>query len=222
MTPLDFRRQRARMVEQQLAARGIRDPRTLAAFNGVAREAFVPDALKDQAYCDTPLPIGHGQTISQPYVVALTLEALKLRGGEKVLEVGTGSGYSAALLSLLAGEVYTVERVPALAETALERLTNLGFDAVHVSVGDGSLGDPDHAPFAAIAVAAGGPVVPPALLDQLDSGGRLVMPIGPTESSQSLVRLTRRGPSAFDTRVLKDVRFVPLIGAQAWPQAAGR
>jgi len=210
--PLDLKRARARMVDLHLARRGITDPRILDAFRSVAREAFVPDDLGEFAYEDTPLPIGEGQTISQPYIVAFTVQALGLRGGERVLEVGTGSGYAAAVLSLVAAEVYTIERVPFLAEAARDRLARLEFANVHVTCGDGSLGWPEHAPYDAIAVAAGGPKAPPALLSQLAVGGRLVIPIGPDESSQVLVCITRESDTEYRHEPLTDVRFVPLIG----------
>jgi protein-L-isoaspartate(D-aspartate) O-methyltransferase len=209
--------ERERMVDLQLAARGITNPRVLDAFRTIPREAFVPEELAEFAYEDAPLPIAGGQTISQPYIVAVTVDALDLRGGERVLEIGTGSGYAAAVLSRVAGEVYTVERLAPLAETARERLAKLGYENVHVLCGDGTLGWAEHAPYDAIAVAAGGPEVPTALLDQLAPGGRLVVPVGPDETSQDLVRVTRRG-KRFERESLGSVRFVPLIGAQGWPE----
>jgi protein-L-isoaspartate(D-aspartate) O-methyltransferase len=189
----------------------------LDAFGHVPREAFLPPELAEFAYEDTPLPIGEDQTISQPYIVAFTAEALGLKGGERVLEVGTGSGYAAAILSRLAREVYTIERIESLARTAKERLTRLGFANVHVIRGDGSVGWREQAPYDAIAVAAGGPSAPPALLDQLAIGGRLVMPIGPDEAGQQLVRITRVSENDYEEEELAAVRFVPLIGEQAWP-----
>ncbi len=211
------------MLDSHLAGRGIREPQILEAFAEVPREAFVPDELADFAYDDAPLPIGRGQTISQPYIVAYTIQELRLRGDERVLEVGTGSGYAAAVLSRLAREVYTIERIDTLAEAARERLAGLGFATVHVTCGDGSLGWPEHAPYDAIAVAAGGPRAPSALLEQLAIGGRLVMPVGKQASSQALVRFTRKGEGQFEEERLADVRFVPLIGEQAWSdrEAAG-
>ena len=209
---------RADMVAQQLAARGIDDPRVLRAFEEVPREDFLPDALAEFAYEDSPLPIEGGQTISQPYIVALTVEALGLRGGERVLEIGTGSGYAAAILSRVAQEVYTVERIEPLARQARGRLAHLGYDNVHVLCGDGTLGWPEHAPYDAIAVAAGGPEVPHALLSQLKVGGRLVIPFGPDARSQVLTRVTCEGPGKFRHEPLADVRFVPLIGAEGWPE----
>jgi len=204
------------MVDAHLARRGIEDPRILSAFREVPREAFVAGDLAEFAYDDAPLPIGEGQTISQPYVVALTAHELRLRGGERVLEVGTGSGYAAAILGCLARDVSTIERVPSLAAAAEERLARLGFTNVEVRCGDGSLGWPERAPFDAIAVAAGGPKAPPALLSQLAIGGRLVIPIGADESSQVLTRITRESETTFREEPLTDVRFVPLIGEQAW------
>jgi protein-L-isoaspartate(D-aspartate) O-methyltransferase len=215
-------RQRARMVEVHLARRGITDPNVLDAFRSVPREGFVPEELAEFAYEDTPLPIGQGQTISQPYIVAFTIQELGLRGSERVLEVGTGSGYAAALLSRIAQDVYSIERVRSLAESARERLVRLGFTNVHVTCGDGSLGWSDHAPYDAIAVAAGGPNAPPALLSQLVIGGRLVIPIGEDESSQVLVRITRESETSFRHEPLTDVRFVPLIGEQGWSHDQAR
>ena len=207
---------RARMIEEHLAGRGITDPKILAAFQAVPREAFVHEGAADLAYADTPLPIGHGQTISQPYIVALTIEALQLHGGERVLEIGAGSGYAAAVLSRIAGEVFTVERLPPLCALAESRLERLGFTNVRLHCGDGSLGWPEHASYDAIAVAAAGPEVPPALLAQLAVGGRLVMPVGPDNASQVLIRVTRVSPTELRREELADVRFVPLIGEQAW------
>lgn len=207
--------ERAEMVQRQLAARGLRDARVLAAFRDVPREAFVPPAVQSRAFADEPLPIGEGQTISQPYIVAATAEALQLTGRERLLEVGTGSGYAAAIFSRLAREVVTLERHPALAAEARARLRALGFDTVQVHTGDGSLGWPPAAPFDAIAVAAGAPHVPPQLKAQLAIGGRLVIPVG-AEARQVLLRLTRRAKDEWTEEPLIDVRFVPLIGAAGW------
>ena len=208
---------RTQMVDQHLAGRGISDPRVLDAFRRVPREHFVPPELAELAYSDAPLPIGEGQTISQPYIVAVTIEALGLKGGERVLEVGAGSGYAAAILSLLAEEVIAIERVDSLAEAARERLARLGFRNVEVIHADGTLGWPDHAPYDAIAVAAGGPEVPRALRDQLVRGGRLVMPVG-LEVQQVLRRVTRVSADEFRDERIAEVRFVPLIGEQGWPE----
>jgi protein-L-isoaspartate(D-aspartate) O-methyltransferase len=207
--------QRQHMVDRQLRARGIRDPRVLTAMSVIPREHFLSDSAAGAAYADRPLAIGLGQTISQPYIVALMTEALGLRASDRVLEIGTGSGYSAAVLSQLAARVFTVERHPALANLARSRLAALALGNVDVRCGDGSLGWPEHAPFDAIAVTAAGPRVPTALLEQLAPGGRLVMPIDDA-SGQELV-LVRREPEGLVTSSLGDVVFVPLIGEQAWP-----
>lgn len=213
---MDQVQQRTLMVDRQLAGRDITDRLVLDAFRSVPREAFLPEKLREFAYEDSPLPIAQGQTISQPYIVALTVQALGLRGGERVLEVGTGSGYAAAILSRIAKDVYSIERLESLASSAMEILGRLRYDNVHVQCGDGTLGWPEHAPYDAIAVAAGGPDVPEALLSQLAVGGRLVIPVGP-ESDQMLVRVTRTADGKFQREELTSVRFVPLIGAQGWP-----
>lgn len=214
--PMDLEFERTRMIEHHLRGRGIRDGRILEAFRDVPREAFVPPALRSQAYDDSPLPIGDGQTISQPYIVAYTAAAMRLVGNERVLEVGTGSGYAAAILSRLAREVFTVERIGRLAHTAHERLATLGYTNIRVATADGTLGWRTEGPFDAIAVAASGPSAPPSLLDQLVVGGRLVIPIGPDPSAQWLVRFTRRDDGTFHQERLADVRYVPLIGAEGW------
>ncbi len=213
---LDLQHAQARMVDVHLARRGITDPKILDAFRSVPREAFVPEELAEFAYEDTPLSIGKGQTISQPYIVAVTVQALRLRGGERVLEVGAGSGYAAAILARIAKRVYTVERVASLADSAAERLARLGFANVEVTCGDGTLGWPEHAPYDAIAVAAGGPRVPQALLSQLAIGGCLVIPIGSDDSSQVLMRVTRESATEYREEPLGNVRFVPLIGEEGW------
>jgi protein-L-isoaspartate(D-aspartate) O-methyltransferase len=218
----DFPSRRAAMVENQIARRGIRSPAVLAAMREVPREAFVPESLAEFAYDDTPLPIAGGQTISQPYIVATMIEALGLKGGERVLEVGTGSGYAAAVLSRIARDVCTMERIGQLAEKAAGVLSRLGYVNVHVRHGDGTLGWSEHAPFDAIVVAAGGPTVPIPLKYQLKVGGRLVVPIGPDTRTQELVRVTRVGPDSFEQEDLADVRFVPLIGAAGWGERGGR
>ena len=198
------------MVEQQLRARDIRDPRVLDAFAAVPREEFVEPAMYASAYDDQPLPIGFGQTISQPYVVAMTAQALELDGGEHVLEVGAGSGYAAAILGQLAREVHAIERIGELAAIARERIERIGYDNVHVHHADGTLGWSPAAPYDAIAVAAATPQIPQALLDQLRIGGRLVIPRG-TQDFQRLVRITRRDTATYDEDDLGTVRFVPLI-----------
>jgi protein-L-isoaspartate(D-aspartate) O-methyltransferase len=208
--------ERERMVETQIARRGLGDPAVLAAMRRVPRERFVPAGRAHRAYDDMPLPIGEGQTISQPYIVAAMTEALQLRPADRVLEIGTGSGYAAAVLAAIAAEVYTVERLEGLAESARRRLEELGFANVHVRHGDGSLGWLEHAPYDAIVVTAGGPDVPRSLLAQMAVGGRLVMPVGPTMRSQRLVRVVRTGEETYEQERLEDVAFVPLIGAEGW------
>jgi protein-L-isoaspartate(D-aspartate) O-methyltransferase len=211
------------MVERHIRARGVRDPRVLDALDTVPREAFVPAELAELAYEDRPLPIEAGQTISQPYIVAVMTEALALAPADSVLEIGTGSGYAAAVLSRVAGHVYTIERHAELAEIARERLARIGYTNVDVRCADGTLGWTEHAPFNAIVIAAGGPELPRTLLQQLAIGGRLVMPIG-SASAQELVRVTRLGEAEFRREELGAVQFVPLIGAEGWaePQTAPR
>ncbi|MFO0991797.1 MAG: protein-L-isoaspartate(D-aspartate) O-methyltransferase [Hyphomicrobiales bacterium] len=212
----DFSRQRREMVERQVVARGVRSSLVLSAMREVPREAFLPHQLHEFAYEDSPLPIEAEQTISQPYIVAFMVEALELKGGEKVLEIGAGSGYAAAILSRIAGEVYTIERIGQLAEKAATRLADLGYSNVHVLHGDGTVGWAEHAPFDAIVVAAGGPSVPDSLKQQLKIGGRLVIPVGTDPRAQELVRVTRVSESEFRTEDIADVRFVPLIGEEGW------
>lgn len=208
--------ERERMVREQIAARGVTDERVLDAFRAVPREEFVPGDLGGLAYRDRALPIEADQTISQPFVVALMLEAMDLRGVERVLDVGTGSGYAAALLSLLAGEVHSIERIPELASTARARLSQLGY-AVTVHDGDGTLGLPAHAPYDAIMVGAGGPKIPDALVAQLAPGGRLVIPVA-DDGRQLLVRVLKVPGDGLAHQILDEVRFVPLIGAQGEPE----
>lgn len=212
----DYSERRDRLVERSIAARGVSSPKVLAAMRSVRREEFVPEHLRALAYDDAPLPIGHGQTISQPYIVAFMTEALGLEGGEKVLEIGTGSGYAAAVLSEIAGEVYSVECIGELADTAASRLRDLGYRNVHVLHGDGTLGWKEHAPFDAIVVTAGGPDIPESLKEQLKIGGRLVMPVGSRRHVQELVRVTRLSEDSFECEEVADVRFVPLVGAEGW------
>jgi protein-L-isoaspartate(D-aspartate) O-methyltransferase len=202
------------MVDRQLRRRGIADERVLAAMARVPRELFVPDGVRAYAYADDALPIGEGQTISQPYVVATICSLLVLEGAERVLDVGTGSGYQAAVLAELAAEVVTIERIPELAETAREALARAGYPNVEVRVGDGSLGVPDRAPFDAIAVAAAVPTVPHALYDQLVEGGRVVVPRG-SRQGQELV-LVVRTPERPVERTVLPVRFVPLLGDEGF------
>lgn len=208
---------RQRMIDRHIRARGVHDSRVLDALATVAREAFLPPELADMAYEDRPLPIESGQTISQPYIVAVMTEALALQPSNRVLEIGTGSGYAAAVLARIAKQVYTVERHEQLAEIARKRLLRLGFANVDVRCGDGTLGWAEHAPFDAIIVAAGGPEVPSALLDQLAIGGRLVIPVG-TGRAQELVRVTRVDKTEYRREDLGAVQFVPLIGAQGWAE----
>jgi protein-L-isoaspartate(D-aspartate) O-methyltransferase len=205
---------RLRMVEDQLRGRDIVDQRVLAAMQRVPRELFVPEDVRHRAYADAALPIGHGQTISQPYMVARIAEVLALTGGEKVLDVGTGSGYQAAVLAEVAGEVHTIERIAELAALARENLAAAGYENVHVHVGDGTLGFPDEAPFTAIAVAAAAPVMPERLYEQLEPRGRLVVPLG-DRWGQRLEVIVRspEGPAVVHS---VPCRFVPLVGEQGF------
>lgn len=208
-------RQRSRMIRQQLRDRKITDPRILKAFAEVNRESFVPPDLRHLAYADRPLEIGQGQTISQPYIVALTVDQLGLSPSDHVLDVGTGSGYAAAILARMVASVISIERLPALANSARERLRSEGFDNVTVVCGDGTQGFASEAPFDGIAVAAGGPKVPESLKQQLCIGGRLVIPVG-DYGEQSLLRITRLSEETFREDALGKVRFVPLVGRQGW------
>lgn len=212
----DYAKRRKDMVRRQIERRGVKSPAVLEAMSKVPREHFLPDSRSVFAYDDNPLPIGDGQTISQPYVVAFMTEALQLIGGEKVLEIGTGSGYAAAVLAEIASEVYTIERIRGLADRARAVLADLDYDNVHVRHGDGTLGWPDEAPFDGIVVTAGAPVVPQSLKQQLAIGGRLVIPVGDTSYYQHVLRVTRRGDDDFKTEDLLPVRFVPLIGEEGW------
>jgi protein-L-isoaspartate(D-aspartate) O-methyltransferase len=209
----DLTRARNRMVDVQIARRGVLDPLVLAAMRLVPREAFVSPELADFAYDDGPLPIGEGQTISQPYVVALMIEAAELKPGERVLEVGAGSGYAAAVLSRIAGEIYAIERQPSLARDAADRLNKLGYRNVILRVADGAEGWAEAAPFDAILVAAGSLTIPEALKAQLAIGGRMIIPVGETDG-QNLLKIVRRGEMHFDEEYLGPVRFVPLIAGQ--------
>lgn len=207
---------RREMVANNIAARGVRDELVLAAMREVPRELFLPEKLREFAYEDSPLPIAGDQTISQPYIVAFMAEALRLEGGEKVLEIGAGSGYAAAVISEIAADVYTVERLGQLAEQAAARLADLGYGNVHVLHGDGTRGWPEHAPYDAIVVAAGGPQVPESLKEQLKIGGRLVIPVGADQRTQELVRISRISKDEYRSEDIADVRFVPLIGEEGW------
>lgn len=210
----DYAARRDRMIERDIVGRGISDARVIEAMRRVPREEFVPPARRRVAYDDAPLPIGRGQTISQPYIVALMLEALTLGDesrGEAALDVGTGSGYAAAILSLLVDRVYSIERHRELARQAAERFVRLGFGNIEVRHGDGTRGWPEHAPFAAILVSAAAPDVPPALKEQLATGGRLVVPVADSEFGQRLVRVTRMAEDRYEQDALTAVRFVPLV-----------
>ncbi len=202
------------MVERQLRARGIKDERLLAAMERVSRHRFVPEHLQESAYDDCALPIGEGQTISQPYMVAVMTELLELKGDEKVLEVGTGSGYQSALLSLLAGEVFTIERIPSLAARARKILEELGCENVYVIVSDGTIGLPEHAPYDGIIVTAGAPEMPRHYMDQLKINGRLVMPVG-SRYSQVLYQV-KKTPAGIEKTASTGCVFVPLIGKEGW------
>ncbi|WP_218013893.1 protein-L-isoaspartate(D-aspartate) O-methyltransferase [Rubellimicrobium rubrum] len=215
---MDFTLARALMVDQQIARRGIGDPRLLRAMGEVPREVFVPPAVAARAYADEPLSIEEGQTISQPYIVARMIEAAAVGPMDRVLEVGAGSGYAAAVLGHLASRVIAVERHPALAEAARERLERLAFGNVDIHLADGTLGWPGDAPYDVILVSAGAPDVPEALKAQLAMGGRLVIPVDRGDRTQDLVRITRVGPSDYHRLTLEPVRFVPLIGAQGWKE----
>lgn len=210
----NFRLQRQMMVELQIRQRGVREERVLAAFLEVPRHEFVPPEYLHEAYEDRPLPIGHGQTISQPYMVAVMTEALNLSGNERVLEIGTGSGYQTAILARLAQEVYSVEQHEGLARQAEERLRNLSVTKATVVIGDGSQGYPPVAPYDGIVVTAGAPSVPPVLVEQLVDGGRLVIPVGDMYS-QDLLLVVKQGDTVQQT-VINQCRFVPLTGKYGW------
>ena len=206
------------MVERQIAERGVRDPAVLAAMRAVPRHVFVPPSLEQQAYADGPLPIGHGQTISQPYIVASMTEELRVGADSRVLEVGTGSGYQTAVLAEICREVYTIEIVPELHRHAREVLERLGYSNIHFKLGDGSLGWPEHAPYDGIIVTAAARDIPAALVEQLAEGGRLVIPLqGPGFQGQSLYVVTRE-QDRVKKHYLYDVRFVPLRSASSEPQ----
>ncbi|MEX1032218.1 MAG: protein-L-isoaspartate(D-aspartate) O-methyltransferase, partial [Cellvibrionaceae bacterium] len=211
-----FDKQRQAMVEQQLRGRGIRSRVVLEAMAKVHRESFLPEHMREFAYQDSPLPIAEDQTISQPYIVGFMLDGLDLRGGERVLDVGTGSGYAAAVLAEITAQVITIERHKPLADRARAILHDLHYNNVEVIHGDGSMGWPSNAPYDAILVAAGGPEVPRALKEQLSIGGKLIIPVGSSASRQSLMRITREGESDYHEEHLIDVRFVPLVGKSGW------
>ena len=211
----DYTIARRRMVEEQIVARGVRDARVIDAMLRVPRHLFVPEALAAQAYSDFPLPIGERQTISQPYMVAVMSEALQLQGGEKILEIGTGSGYQSAVLALLARQVFSLERLPALARQARRTLDQCGFARVNVRVSDGTSGWEEEAPYEGILVTAGAPAIPQTYRSQLAIGGRLVIPVG-DRISQLLVRLTRLSERDYREERLFGCRFVPLVGDHGW------
>ena len=215
----DFAELRERMIDRQIAARGLDDPALLAAFRAVPREEFVSASYAEYAYQDSPLPIESGQTISQPYIVALTIYAAGIGKGDKVLEIGAGSGYAAAVIGRIADQVIAMERHHELVRIADERMRRLGYDNVRIVEGDGTLGFPEEAPFDAIVAAASGSHVPKTLLDQLKSGGRIVMPLGDPHSVQSLVKITKREDGTLEREDLGGVRFVPLIGQHGFRSA---
>ena len=215
----DFTARREAMIERQLRGRGIADERILGAFRSVPREEFVPPDQAPQAYGDHPLPIEAGQTISQPFIVAMMIQAAEIGPGDKVLEIGAGSGYAAAVMSRIAGEVIGIERHRELAELAAERMRRLGYDNVRIVEGDGTRGCPEEAPFDAILAAATGSHVPQPLLDQLAPGGRVVMPLGAPDSIQHLVKVTRQADGSLEQSDLGPVRFVPLVGEEGWSDA---
>jgi protein-L-isoaspartate(D-aspartate) O-methyltransferase len=212
----DYAAQRWEMIEKQMRRRGITDPAVLAAMLAVPRHEFVPEEIRSSAYEDAPLPIGGGQTISQPYIVAAMTAALHLRPGDRILEIGTGCGYQAAVLACLAKEVFTIEWRAELASSASARLARLGYPHAHVHCGDGTLGLPEFAPFDAILVAAAAPAIPKPLLAQLAEGGRMILPVGDTEHQE--LQLIERHGDAFPAKMLEGCRFVPLLGYHGWQE----
>ena len=216
MEAQDFSERREEMVARQLADRGIHDPDVLSAFQAVPRERFVPPTQRTRAYDDCPLPIGHEQTISQPYMVALMTQALQVRPGQRVLEIGSGSGYQTAVLAAMGARVYTVERIEELSRTAREALQGLGYTEIAYRVGDGTLGWEAEAPFDRIIVTAGSPETPPSLVAQLADGGRMVIPVG-AGSHQECLLVTREGDDTH-TRSFCPCRFVRLIGREGWSE----
>ncbi len=212
---MTFDEQRAEMVERQLKARGLADERLVAAFRKVPRHLFVPAEFRREAYADHPLPIESGQTISQPYIVALMTDCLRLRGHERALEIGAGTGYQTAILGEMALEVFSVERLPELMQTVARRLEELGYLNVQLSVGNGTLGWPEHAPYDAILVGAAAPGIPDPLIAQLAEGGRMVLPVGP-QHAQMLTLIEKRH-GALHQKELASCAFVPLIGQYGWP-----
>jgi protein-L-isoaspartate(D-aspartate) O-methyltransferase len=217
----DYAELRERMVDRQIAARGLHNPVLLAAFRAVPREEFIDPSYASYAYRDSPLPIESGQTISQPYIVALTIDAAEIGEGGGVLEVGAGSGYAAALIGQIAAKVISVERHPELVRLAQARMERLGYDNVRIVEGDGTLGWPEEAPYDAIVAAASGSHVPKSWIDQLKPGGRIVMPLGHPSSVQSLVKVTKREDGSLEREDLGGVRFVPLIGQDGFRDGGG-
>lgn len=215
---MQYEKARQRMVHHQIRGRGVDDPRLLEAMETVPRERFVDEKFQMLAYRDGPVPIGHGQTISQPYVVALMTMALQVKPGDRILEVGTGSGYQAAVLAQMGAKVFTVERFDDLAEKARHRLAEAGYNDVAVMTGDGSRGLDEHAPFDGILVTAAGPTIPTTLLEQLRPGAHLVIPVEETKGRQRLVCITRRTDGRYDRKDLGQVAFVPLIGEEGWEE----
>lgn len=216
----EYAPQRAEMIEKQLRRRGIRDSAVLSAMLAVPRHEFVPEELRARAYDDVPLPIGSGQTISQPYIVAAMTAALRPQPTDRVLEVGTGCGYQAAVLSLLAKEVFTIEVRPELASAAAKKLAQLGYSNVHVHCGDGTFGLLEFAPFDAILVAAAAPSIPEPLLAQLAEGGRMIVPVGDADNQE--LQLLEKHAGAFSTKMMEGCRFVPLVGHYAWQKPPQR
>ncbi len=218
-TDEELAKMREAMVDSQIVRRGVRDDAVLQVMRDVPRHEFVPSELRNRAYEDAPIPIGEGQTISQPYIVAVMTAALQLKPTDKVLEIGTGSAYQTAVLSRLTAEVYSIEVRPALADAASGRLASLGYNNFHIFQRDGSLGLPEFAPYDAILAAAAAPRVPDPLLEQLAEGGRLILPVGAAESQQ--LRLIIRNGTAYLTQLLDPCQFVPLIGYHGWPEKPG-
>ncbi|PYT93378.1 MAG: protein-L-isoaspartate O-methyltransferase [Acidobacteria bacterium] len=216
----EYAPQRAEMVEKQLRRRGIEDSCVLGAMLKLPRHEFVPEEFRARAYEDVPLPIGSGQTISQPYIVAAMTAALRLLPTDRALEIGAGCGYQAAVLSLLAKEVFTIERRHELASAASEKLSSLGYHNVHVHCGDGTLGLPEFAPFNAILVAAAAPAAPQPLLAQLAEGGRMIIPVGDAENQE--LQLIEKHDGRLSTRMMEGCRFVPLVGHHAWQKPPER
>ena len=215
----EFEALRDRMIERHIIARGIDNAALIAAFRAVPREVFVSAGFETAAYADAPLPIGSGQTISQPYIVALTVDSAEIGPDDKVLEIGAGSGYAAAIIGQVARQVIAIERHGELARLASERIAKLGYDNVRIVEGDGTRGYPEEAPFDAIVAAASGSHVPQVLLDQLKPGGRIVMPLGAPGAIQELVKVTKRADGSLEQENLGGVRFVPLIGAHGFTEA---